>query len=156
MVSGIKLIMSEAQNAIEAAQEIVTEVSPAPVEFKNVTPATDVKARLDWGESAFTIIDIRDRKIYNEQRIAGAIPAASDEDRSRVYQTLEKERDIYVYGHSDSDAKEAAQQLAEDGFKRVSIIEGGLAAWAAAGGLTEGRNATPDKMNPDFVNDIVE
>ena len=42
MVSGIKLIMSEAQNAIEAAQEIVTEVSPAPVEFKNVTPATEI------------------------------------------------------------------------------------------------------------------
>ncbi|MEO1297916.1 MAG: rhodanese-like domain-containing protein [Cyanobacteria bacterium J06636_16] len=148
--------MSEIQNAVDAVQEVAAEVSPAPVEFNNITSAADIKARLDWGEPAFTIIDIRDRQSYNEKRIAGAIPGASEEELSRVRQTLEKNRDIYIYGSSDNEAKRTALQLVESGFERVSIIAGGLSAWDTASGLTEGRDAAPDKLRPGFVNNITE
>ncbi len=148
--------MSEIQDAVDAVQEVAAEVSPAPVEFNNVTSAADVKARLDWGEPAFTMIDVRDRASYNEKRIAGAIPGASEEELSRVRQTLEADRDIYVYGGSDDEAKRVASQLSESGFGRVSVIEGGLSAWNAAGGLTEGRDADPDKVSPGFVNKVTD
>lgn len=149
-------IQSEVEAAVDAVQEVAAEISPAPVEFNSVTSATDVKARLDWGEPAFTIIDTRDRVSYNDRRIAGAIPAASEEELNRVRQTLETSRDIYVYGSSDNEAKQVASQLADGGFDRVSIIEGGLSAWDAAGGLTEGRDAAPDKLRPGFVNSMTD
>jgi rhodanese-related sulfurtransferase len=144
--------MSEIQASVEAIQEMAKRVSPAPVGFSDVTSAADIKARLDWGEPAFTIIDVRDRQSYNEQRIVGAIPAGLEEELNRVRQTLEPNRDIYVYGNSDDDAKRTASQLVESGFERVSIIKDGLSAWTAAGGLMEGCNAKSDEASPNLPN----
>ncbi|MEO1094089.1 MAG: rhodanese-like domain-containing protein [Cyanobacteria bacterium J06638_28] len=148
--------MSEIQDAVDAVQEIAVEVSPAPVEFNRVTSATDVKARLDWGEPALTIIDIRDRQSFNEKRIMGAIQASSEEAMARVQQTLEADRDIYLYGASDAEAKQVAAQFDAAGFKRVAVLEGGLPAWDAIGGATEGRNAEPNEVSPGFVKNVTE
>ncbi|MDB9524737.1 rhodanese-like domain-containing protein [Oscillatoria sp. CS-180] len=127
--------------AVEAASEIATEVSPAPVTFDRISSASDVKARLDWGEPAFTIIDVRDRQSFNQERIQGAIFYAADQWIEQVSQTLEANRDIYVYGASEEDAIRAAFQLDESGFQKVAVMEGGLSAWKAIGGVTEGRKA---------------
>ena len=53
---------------------LIGDVTPVPTEFKPVTPPLDIKKRLDWGEPALTIIDVRDRTAYNQERIMGAIP----------------------------------------------------------------------------------
>lgn len=143
--------MSEIERAVDAVQEVVAEVSPAPVEFNKMTSATDVKARLDWGEPALTIIDIRDRESYNDRRIAGAIPGASEEELKRVRESLEAERDIYVYGNSDDDGKRVAADLEKAGFERVAVLKGGLSAWKSAGGLTEGRDTQSPKVSPEFA-----
>lgn len=132
--------MSGVIDAVEAVQEVAAEVSPAPAKFENVASPTDLKARLDWGEPALTIIDVRDRESFNNERIMGAMSMPLEDLTSRAAQTLEKERDIYVYGDSDQSTEGAAIQMYEAGFERIAAIAGGLSAWKAAGGAVEGRN----------------
>ena len=93
----------------------------------------DLKARLDWGEPALTIIDVRDRLLFNERHIMGAIsiPVTELVDRSR--ETLEFDRDIYVYASVDEEATAAAEQMRSVGYQKVSVLRGGVAAWKAAG-----------------------
>ncbi len=97
-----------------------------------------LKSRLEWGEPAFTIIDVRDRQTYNEGHIMGALPMSMDGLGDAAAQSLAKSRDIYVYGASDADTTQAAQALRSKGFENVSELKGGLGAWKAIGGPTEG------------------
>lgn len=105
-----------------------------------INPQSDVhelKSRLEWGEPAFTILDIRDRNTYNQGHIMGAMPFPIDELVDRAG-SLAKSRDIYVYGDNDEQTSQAAQALRSAGFVHVSELKGGLAAWKAVGGPTEG------------------
>ena len=97
-----------------------------------------LKSRLEWGEPAFTIIDVRDRQTYNEGQMMGALPMSMDGLGDAAAQSLAKSRDIYVYGASDADTTQAAQALKSKGFENVSELKGGLGAWKAIGGPTEG------------------
>jgi rhodanese-related sulfurtransferase len=97
-----------------------------------------LKSRLEWGEPAFTILDVRDRQTYNEGHIMGSMPMPIDELAERAVPALAKSRDIYVYGASDQESAQAAEVLRSAGFEHVSQLKGGLAAWKAIGGPTEG------------------
>lgn len=93
----------------------------------------DLKARLDWGEPALTIIDVRDRRKFNITHIMGAVPMPLDEPTDRVLDKLELGRDIYVYGETDEETAAGATQLRAAGYRNVSELRGGLAAWKAVG-----------------------
>ena len=93
----------------------------------------DLKARLDWGEPALTIIDVRDRSEFNTSHILGAVPMPLNESTHRVLDKLELGRDIYIYGATDEETATAAAQLRAAGYQNVSEIRGGLAAWKAVG-----------------------
>jgi len=100
----------------------------------------ELKSRLEWGEPAFTILDVRDRQVFNDGHILGAMAMPMDEqlaDRVK-HSKLEPSRDIYVYGETDEQAAQAAQSLRSAGFEHVSELKGGLPAWKAIGGPTEG------------------
>lgn len=116
------------ENIIPSQPPVVQKKSDAHV----------LKSRLEWGEPAFTIIDVRDRQTYNEGHIMGAIPMMMDNLAQTAAQSLAKSRDIYVYGASDDETTQAAQALRSGGFENVSELKGGLAAWKAIGGPTEG------------------
>ncbi|NJO61554.1 MAG: rhodanese-like domain-containing protein [Richelia sp. RM2_1_2] len=111
--------------------------SQPPVDQKKSDVHT-LKSRLEWGEPAFTILDVRDRQTYNEGHIMGALPMIMDGLGDTAAQSLAKSRDIYVYGASDTDSAQAAQALRSKGFENVSELKGGLSAWKAIGGPTEG------------------
>ncbi len=93
----------------------------------------DLKARLDWGEPALTIIDVRDRLQFNLSHIMGAVPMPLNEPTHRVLAKLETGRDIYIYAETDEETAVAATQLRQAGYQNVSEIRGGLAAWKAVG-----------------------
>jgi rhodanese-related sulfurtransferase len=93
----------------------------------------DLKARLDWGEPALTILDVRDRSEFNISHIMGAVPMPLHEPAGRVLDKLELDRDIYIYGATDEDTAIVAAQLRKAGYKNVSEIRGGLPAWKAVG-----------------------
>jgi len=105
---------------------------PQPASFKEKSRVYDLKSRIDWGEPALTIIDVRDRASFNESRIMGAISFPADELVTRANQNLESDRDIYVYSDTDEETADAAARLREAGFKRVAELTGGLGAWRAA------------------------
>lgn len=103
--------------------------------------AHDIKSRLEWGQPAFTIVDVRDRHTYNHGHITGAIPISLDDLVSRAKSTLHSERQIYIYGENDAHTAQAAHLLRESGFVDVSEIKGGFAAWKSVGGAVEGVSA---------------
>lgn len=127
----------------KAQKELGSKVTPIPADFDAVSSPSDLKARLDWGEPGLSIVDVRDREAHNNERIMGAVPMPTDSLTEMASNAFEAERDIYIYGDSDDSASEAADQLRSAGFKRVSIIKGGLAAWKAVNGATEGRATVP-------------
>jgi rhodanese-related sulfurtransferase len=106
-----------------------------------VADVHDLKTRLEWGQPGFTIVDVRDRHTYNHGHITGAIPIPLDNLASRAKSSLHTERHIYVYGENDEQTAHAAQLLRAAGFAETAEIPGGLSAWKAAGGATEGVGA---------------
>ena len=109
---------------------------PAPLEVKS--SVYDLKERLDWGEPALTIIDVRSRDAFNASHITGAISFPLNQLAERASMSLEQVRDIYVYGSSDQESAAAVAALMEAGFQNVAEIQGGLSAWKVAGFPTEG------------------
>ncbi len=117
---------------------LVGGIIPPQPPIQAQSDAHTLKSRLEWGEPAFTILDVRDRRTYNEGHIMGAMPMSIDELVDRAVASLDKSRDIYVYGANEEEAAQAAQQLRSNGFEHVSQLQGGLEAWKAIGGPTEG------------------
>ena len=112
---------------------------PVPKPLKSVSTVFELKDRLDWGEPALTIMDVRERSLFNESRISGSISMPMDELVARASVSLESERDIYVYGGTNDATASAATKLREAGYENVAELTGGLGAWQAASGATEGR-----------------
>lgn len=107
-------------------------IFPQPAPFKEKSRVYDLKSRLDWGEPALTIIDVRDRATFNQGHIMGAISFPSEEVLNRTEANLEQERDIYIYSDTDEDTADVATRLREAGFKRIAELTGGIGAWKAA------------------------
>ncbi|MBD1917722.1 MULTISPECIES: rhodanese-like domain-containing protein [Cyanophyceae] len=106
---------------------------PKPSPLRPESRVYDLKERLDWGEPALTIIDVRDRADFNESHITGAISMPVDSLLTTAASCFEVSRDLYVYSNTDNEAAAVAEQLREAGFSKVAIVRGGVAAWKAAG-----------------------
>jgi len=131
--------MSEVEKAILNAKDKLPNVTPTPPSQQTPqSSAQALKQRLEWGEVAFTILDVRDRLTFNQSHILGAMAMAMDEVVERAKSSLEPEREIYIYGETDEETAQVAAKMREAGFKSVSELRGGLAGWKAIGGPTEG------------------
>lgn len=106
--------------------------------FKSQSSPEELRTRLRFGRPDLTILDVRDRKSFNREHISGAIPAPLNQLPGLVRSILEPDRDIYLYGKSDQETTLAANKLRSAGFNRVSELVGGLPAWKAVDGSTEG------------------
>lgn len=105
---------------------------PIPESIKAKSRVGALKERLDWGEPALTIVDVRARNIFNTSHIMGAIPMPMDELIDLAFVSLELIRDIYVYAETDEKTAEAALKLRKAGYQNVAELIGGLAAWSRA------------------------
>ena len=114
---------------------------PIPSPLKAQSRVYDLKERLDWGEPALTIIDVRDRSLFNVSHISGAVSLPMNELVNRALVNFELTRDIYVYGSTQDQTATAAAQLRNAGYLNVAEIIGGLGAWKAAGYPIEGNSA---------------
>lgn len=130
--------MDNISDTLQNAKDKMPNLTPTPPKFKEHSSAQDLKARLEWGEPALTIIDVRDREAFNNGRILGAISMPLDTLVDRVRGALEPVRDIYLYGADESQTAQAVSQLRTAGFRNVAEIKGGLEGWKAVGGPTEG------------------
>ena len=114
---------------------------PIPAPLKAKSRVYDLKERLDWGEPALTIIDVRSRDAFNTSHITGAVSLPLNELVESALINLELVRDIYVYSSTDEETGTAAALLKEAGYQNVAELVGGLAAWKAAGYPIEGNSA---------------
>ena len=112
---------------------LITMIIPIPAPLKAYSRVQDLKKRLDWGEPALTIIDVRNRDAFNTSHITGAVSIPLNQLVEQALVHLELVRDIYVYGSSDEETATAATLLKEAGYQSVAELLGGLAAWKAAG-----------------------
>jgi rhodanese-related sulfurtransferase len=109
---------------------ILSSFIPEPIQNKSSVGA--LKKRLDWGEPALTIVDVRTRDSFNTGNIRGSIPMPMDEPADLTLASLEFSRDIYVYAETDEQTAMAATKLRETGYQNVSELIGGLFAWKKA------------------------
>lgn len=133
--------MESIQDMIKDVKDVLPNITPTPPSLKAISSAHDLKSRLEWGEPALTILDVRDRDSFDKEHITGAMLAPVD-NLVQVAQTLHYERDIYVYSASDVDTAQAAATLREAGFPNVAQLNGGLEGWKAISGSTEGMGET--------------
>jgi rhodanese-related sulfurtransferase len=103
-----------------------------PEAIQDRSSVESLKNRLDWGEPALTIVDVRDRNAFNTSHIMGAIAIPMQELVTQARGSLELIRDIYVYGETEKETAEAASQLREAGYQHIAELVGGLAAWRRA------------------------
>ena len=129
--------MANLNDIIEGAQDALSKLTPTPVILKAESTAYDLKTRLEWGEPALSIVDVRAHEAFHQGRITGAMSMPL-EQLEQLKSTLEPKHDIYIYGDSDAQSLQAAQMLRGAGCAAVAQIIGGLAAWHEAGGPTEG------------------
>ncbi|MER3432074.1 MAG: rhodanese-like domain-containing protein [Leptolyngbya sp. ERB_1_1] len=144
--------MSKVEDAIEKAKEALPNVTPTPPGLKAESSVHDLKSRLEWGEPGLTIIDVRPRDIYNAGHIMGAIDFPMENLVELTQKNYETNRDIYVYGASDQETAEAARALRQAGFKNIAELKGGLEAWKAVAGSTEGIDETRTDPGPNAYN----
>lgn len=135
--------MVDMQNTIGNAKDKVLNVVsktpvPIPPEFHEQASVHELKSRLDWGEPALTILDVRSLQAFRQKRILGSVSVPLEALRQRTRLNLEASRDLYVYGETDAQTDEATQALRQSGYQRVAALQGGLSAWESAGVSTEG------------------
>jgi len=123
---------------ITMSNDLLGGVIPPQPPVDTQSDAHTLKSRLEWGEPAFTVIDVRNREAYNDGHILGALAMPIEQLVERAKPAMATSRDIYIYGETDEQTADAAQQLRSAGFEHVSELKGGLPAWKAIGGPTEG------------------
>ena len=128
---------------------IFSNLIPIPEPIQNKSRVGALKKRLDWGEPALTIIDVRPRVFFNISRISGSIPLPMDEPVELTLASLESSRDIYVYAETDAQTAVAANQLRDLGYQNVSELIGGLKAWKRAKYPIEGWWSMPVKKSEE-------
>ncbi|MGF1570828.1 MAG: rhodanese-like domain-containing protein [Nodosilinea sp.] len=126
---------------VETTKSAVTAPLPTPPDLQAQAAPEDLQKRLSWGEPALTILDVRERAAFNQERIMGAVPMPMADLVSIAQEQLEINRDIYIYGEDEASTAQAAQQLRAAGFQSVAEIRGGLSGWKATNGRVEGTKA---------------
>lgn len=118
-----------AKEAGHTAVSVYQEGEPAWSKAGNPTYAS----RDFVAKENIILVDLRDPATAAAGAIARAIsvPAAKVEAAT---EELPVRAPIVLYGDSDAQAMAARAQFLEAEFKKVSLVEGGYAGWAAAGG----------------------
>lgn len=106
---------------------------PKPSPLQPESRVYDLKERLDWGEPALSIVDIRNRADFMASHITGAISIPAPQLLETAQRCFELDRDLYIYGITDEESSTAADQLRAAGYTSVSVLRGGVSAWKAAG-----------------------
>jgi rhodanese-related sulfurtransferase len=138
--------MADIQDTIKTIKDKLPNVTPTPPDLHTQASAHELKARLEWGEPALTILDVRNHDSFRERHILGAMNASMEDLSTDMKDSLQPERDIYVYGATDQETTTAAKILRDAGFQRVAELKGGLADWQEIGGPVEG--IEPDHESP--------
>ncbi len=102
-----------------------------PAEYKTLSP--DEAQKLILNEKTLTILDVRTEAEYGPSRI----PEAQPYDYLRTQETterlakLDRAKPYVLYCAIGGRAELVAQIMAQQGFQKVYLLEGGFNAWVA-------------------------
>jgi rhodanese-related sulfurtransferase len=88
--------------------------------------------RLDDGDKAPYVLDVRTTEEYVAGHVPGAVNIPHDQVASRLAE-VPKDRDVVLYCRSGRRAQLAAAVLAENGYARLEHLQGDMPAWADQG-----------------------
>ncbi len=143
-------LMADIENTIE---KDLTQKAPRATSAPGLhaQPIAQLKARLEWGEPALTILDMRDRSEFDKCHIRGAMNVTK-QNLEAVLTSLAPDRHIYIYAAQSEEAVAAADRLREAGFTNVAELTGGIPAWLEIGGAVVGSATSFDSPRPDMYN----
>ena len=78
------------------------------------------------------VIDVREYSEYETERLPGAklVPLSALEQNA---QAIDRTQPIFVLCRSGQRATQAAARLSKLGFQNLTVVDGGMLAWSAAG-----------------------
>lgn len=142
--------MPDISENISNIKQKLPNITPVPPDFHQQATTHELKSRLNWGEPALTILDVRDPETFRKCHIMGAMQFPMDELESRAKSSLEFNREIYIYGGSDEETANAANILRQAGFQKVAELQGGVDTWLEIGGSVEGSETDFPPSAGDF------
>lgn len=94
----------------------------------------DLSTRLEKSGSAPLLLDVRTPLEYQEIHLPHSrIQLLDEASITKLVSQVGRDRDVAVICRSGKRAEKAAAKLITAGMTRVSVLEGGMLAWAAAG-----------------------
>jgi adenylyltransferase/sulfurtransferase len=99
-----------------------------PVSTDGETTVEELKARLDRGEQVF-ILDVRNPEEFQICRIPGSSLLPLPE-LARRFGELDRDREMVVHCKSGMRSQRAIAFLRQQGFTKLSNLQGGILAWA--------------------------
>ena len=106
----------------------------------------DKLAKVVKSDRMFAVFDVRERGEYNECQIPGTTSLPRSQIEFRLGQLVPNFAvPIVLYDNAGERASLAAETLAELGYRNISILRGGLAAWRGEGRPTASGVNVPSK-----------
>ncbi len=90
-------------------------------------PAAELQRRLAAGDAPF-VLDVRLTGAFGEARLPGSVNVPLGSLRGRLHQ-VPQDREVVVVSRTGTKSYEAALILADHGYDRVAMLDGGLEAW---------------------------
>ncbi|UOA08510.1 rhodanese-like domain-containing protein [Methylobacter sp. S3L5C] len=90
--------------------------------------ATELKNKIDQEEKLF-LLDVREPNEYEYGHIANSVLIPLNQIPNRLSE-LEMQQEIVVICHHGMRSQQAANYLAQSGFKNISNLTGGIDAWS--------------------------
>lgn len=115
----------------DVLKHFIRKANPDEVKEEMIYPHTvsnEELLKLVEAHENMTILDVREPAEYAFHRIPGSISIPYGELENRMNE-LKAEQEIYVICHTGHRSDMACQQLANQGFKNITNVKGGITGW---------------------------
>jgi len=113
---------------------VSAEIVNSPLRTEITT--AEAKAMLQTDQNA-VILDVRTPNEFSSGHIRGARCVPLSDLKAHI-SALDRSKGIVVYSDRDVESEEACEILAENGFRHIYNLHGGIEAWKRAGGEVSG------------------